>query len=99
MAAGMAIVTTKGTGREEVVGDAALPVSPKSPTEIREALSRLICDPALCEEPGRNAGRWLENCFGWHVIGRQYAELYEDVLRVGKANRCSVGWARNHGIQ
>src|SRR3970040_110398 len=56
MAAGMAIITTKGTGCEEVVGGVALLVSPKNPTEIREALSRLICKPALREELGRTAG-------------------------------------------
>ena len=86
MAAGMAIITTKGTGCEEVVGGVALLVSPKNPTEIREALSRLICKPALREELGRNARRRLENCFSWQAIGRQYAELYENFARVGKAN-------------
>jgi glycosyltransferase involved in cell wall biosynthesis len=85
MAAGMAIITTKGTGCEEVVGGVALLVSPKNPTEIREALSRLICKPALREELGRNARRRLENCFSWQAIGRQYAELYENFATVGKA--------------
>lgn len=85
MAAGMAIITTKGTGCEEVVGDAALLVRPKNPTEIREALSRLICKPLLREELGRNAIKRIENCFSWQAIGRQYAELYENVARVGKS--------------
>lgn len=84
MAAGMAIVTTKGTGCEEVVGDAALLVPPANPAEIRVALFRLVRDPALRGELGRNARRRLENCFGWQAVGRRYAELYENVARIGR---------------
>jgi glycosyltransferase involved in cell wall biosynthesis len=87
MAAGMAIITTKGTGCEEVVGDAALLVQPKDPAEIRTALSRLISNPALREELGGNARRQVENLFSWQAVGRQYADLYEKVAMAGKKDR------------
>jgi glycosyltransferase involved in cell wall biosynthesis len=77
MAASMAIITTKGTGCEEVVGDTALLVKSRDPTAIREALTRLIGEPDLCKELGKAARRRLENNFNWTVVAKQYADLYD----------------------
>jgi glycosyltransferase involved in cell wall biosynthesis len=77
MAAGMAIITTKGTGCAEVVGDTALLVESRNPAAIREALNRLIPDPDLCKGLGQAARRRLENNFSWTAIAERYADLYE----------------------
>jgi glycosyltransferase involved in cell wall biosynthesis len=77
MAASMAIITTKGTGCEEVVGDTALLVKSRDPTAIREALTRLIGEPDLCKELGKAARERLENNFNWTVVAKQYADLYD----------------------
>ncbi len=77
MAAGMAIVTTKGTGCAEVVGDAALLVESRNPMAIREALDRLVSNPDFCKELGQTARGRLENNFSWHAVAEQYSDLYE----------------------
>ena len=77
MRAGLAIVTTRGTGCAEVVGDAALLVEPCSVEAIRSAINRLTGDSALRESLGRAAQARLESNFSWSVVARRYVELYE----------------------
>jgi glycosyltransferase involved in cell wall biosynthesis len=76
MAAGLAIVTTEGTGCAEVVGRAALLVPPKDPGAIRQALRRLIEDEARCRALGEAAQRRLEERFSWTGVARAYEQLY-----------------------
>lgn len=80
MAAGMAIVTTKGTGCAEVVGDAAVLVPVRDPEAIREALIALDADRERREALGRAARRRFEERFAWPAVARRYAALYEDVV-------------------
>jgi glycosyltransferase involved in cell wall biosynthesis len=75
MAAGLAIVTTKGTGCAEVVGDSALLVRPGSPGDIRAALDRLTTDPGLCAANGSAARTRLERHFAWAAVARQYRDV------------------------
>jgi glycosyltransferase involved in cell wall biosynthesis len=83
MAAGMAIVTSAGTGCAEVVGDAGLLVPPRDPAAVRDALSVLAADPARCDTLGRAARRRLEERFGWPAVGRRYVALYEETVAGG----------------
>lgn len=82
MAAGCAIVTTKGHGCEEVVGDCAELVTPGSVDadrcvqEIRAALKRLTGDPTYCAELGMRARRRLDENFAWSAVARKYLEIY-----------------------
>ena len=77
MAAEMAIVTTKGTGCEEVVGDAAVLVDPGDVAAIRREIRRLVQQPSICRELGQAARKRLEENFGWETIARRYVALYE----------------------
>lgn len=79
MTAGMAIVTTSGTGCEEVVGDAALVVPPRDADALRRALKRLVDDPELTARLGRAARRRIESRFSWSTVGAQYSDLLETV--------------------
>ena len=82
MSAGCAIVTTSGHGCEEVVGDAALLVTPGSTDrercirELREALRSLTTDRARTEALGVRARRRLDDNFAWNAVARAYVELY-----------------------
>ena len=80
MASGLAIITTEGTGCAEVVGDAALLVSPKDPGAIKHALSRLIRDVALQRALGAAGRRRLTEHFSWAMVAQQYARLYAEHL-------------------
>jgi glycosyltransferase involved in cell wall biosynthesis len=77
MRAGLAIVTTRGTGCEEVVGDAALLVEQRSAESLRSAITRLSADAALRESLGRAARARMESKFSWAAIAKRYVELYQ----------------------
>ena len=82
MSAGMAIITTKGTGCAEVVGDTALLVEPRDTAAIREALVRLVGDPELCGRMGASARTRLEANFTWPAVARHYLDCYAEYVRV-----------------
>jgi glycosyltransferase involved in cell wall biosynthesis len=77
MTAGLAIVTTKGTGCAEVVGDAALLVPPKDAAALRAAVCRLLGDPALRTALGAAARRRVVENFGWPAVAQQYLAVYQ----------------------
>jgi len=76
MAAGLAIVTTRGTGCAEVVGDTALLVEPGDPAQMRAALLALIRDPERARRLGRAARRRVESEFSWRSVAERYLGLY-----------------------
>ncbi len=80
MAAGLAIVTSEGTGCAEVVGNAARLVPPKDPAAIRAALLALIHDPECCQELGRTARDRVEKHFGWRIVASRYADVFRTVV-------------------
>lgn len=79
MAAGMAIITTEGTGCAEVVGEAAILVKPRDPHAIRQALELLVANPQMCRELGQRARQRLAANFAWPAIARRHNELYDTV--------------------
>lgn len=79
MAAGLAIVTTRGTGCAEVVGNAALLVPPGDVPAIREALAFLVDDPERCRKLGMEGRNRMEECFSWSAVASQYVAQYERV--------------------
>lgn len=80
MRAGLAIVTTRGTGCAEVVGDTAILVKPRNIESIRSALTRLTSDPELCRLLGNAARARIESKFSWTAVANRYLELYESCL-------------------
>jgi glycosyltransferase involved in cell wall biosynthesis len=86
MAAGLAVVTTRGTGCAEVVGDTGVLVEPHDASQIRDALLALTRDPERCRELGRAARRRIETELAWPVVARRYEELYR-THRAGAARK------------
>ena len=76
MDAGLAIVTTRGTGCSEVVGEAAMLVEPHDPVGLRRALKFLLEEPGRIRGLGRMARARLAAEFGWPTIAERYLELY-----------------------
>ena len=77
MAAGLAIITTQGTGCAEVIGDAGVLVKPKDSESIRKALIGLINAPDTAKELGQAARSRLENHYSWTAVADQYSEIYK----------------------
>lgn len=76
MAAGLAIVTTRGTGCEEVVGDAGVLVEPGDVDGLRSALAGLTSDPDQCRRLGRAARERLAQRYAWPIVADRYVEVY-----------------------
>lgn len=77
MAAGLAIVTTAGTGCAEVVGDAGLLVPVRDARALAVALKRLVDDPILRQSLGAAARRRIEANFTWRAVAERYVEEYQ----------------------
>jgi glycosyltransferase involved in cell wall biosynthesis len=86
MAAGMPIVTTRGTGCEEVVGDSALLVPAGDPAATGEALSRLAGDAALRFRLGDAARARVEDRFSWEAVTSAYLGIYREAAGTGNAD-------------
>ncbi len=89
MAAGLAIITSQGTGCAEVVGDAALLVPAKDPHAITRALQRLIHEPELRRSLGGAARRRIEENFTWSAVAGRY--LAEYARHAARPDGWSVG--------
>ena len=85
MAAGLAIITTAGTGCEEVVGPTALLVPPRNAARIRAAIERLLAEPALCDELGRAAQARVRGIYSWRSVVDRYVETYERAVRIARS--------------
>lgn len=79
MTAGLAIITTKSTGCEEVVGDSAVLVDAGNSVAIAERLAELVADPVLCERLGTQARRRLCELFDWPRVAEQYQRVFDSV--------------------
>lgn len=83
MAAGLAIITTQGTGCAEVVGEAGLLVPEKDAAAIAAALRQLIEQPNRCEALGQAARRRLEERFSRPAVAQQYLKVYKQAAGQG----------------
>ncbi len=80
MNAGLAIITTNLRGCPEVVADTGLLVPPRDPAALREALQRLLADPAEVARLGDAARRRIADLFDWPIVRAQYEECYGEAV-------------------
>lgn len=75
LASGRAIVASRIAGIPNVMfdGENGLLVEPENPTELAEALDRLIEDPSLRKKLGREARYHALNRYTWKHTGSKYA--------------------------
>jgi glycosyltransferase involved in cell wall biosynthesis len=78
MAAGVPVVTSNTSCLPEIAGDGALPVDPRSPSEIGAALNRVLGDPALSARLAA-AGRQRAQRYRWEECARRSLEFFEKV--------------------
>jgi glycosyltransferase involved in cell wall biosynthesis len=80
MAAGAAVVTSKGTATEEVLGAAGLAVDPLDPAAVADALAAVVDDPAVRSRLGA-AAQARAAAFTWERTAALTADAYCEVLR------------------
>jgi alpha-1,3-rhamnosyl/mannosyltransferase len=78
MAAGVAVITSDVSSLPEVAGNAALLVDPRSQSELRAALVRLMGSPDLRKALGL-AGRARAQAFRWEACAAKSLEFFHDV--------------------
>ncbi len=78
MAAGVAVITSNVSSLPEVAGNAALLVDPRSQSELRAALVRLLGSADLRQALGM-AGRERAREFRWEVCARKSLEFFRHV--------------------
>ncbi|MCG9082778.1 glycosyltransferase [Laribacter hongkongensis] len=69
-----------GTSFVNLHGETGFVVPPESPEALAHAMNALLDDGVLAEKFGRAARRRYEVLFSGHVLGKAYAQLYQDVL-------------------
>ncbi len=79
MAAGVASVTSNVSSMPEVSAGSALLVDPRSQTELRDALLRLLTTPALRQELGERGRAYAAAHYRWPLIARRSWEFFERV--------------------
>lgn len=79
LAAGVPVVTSNLSALPEVAGDAAVLADPRSPAELRDALSRLLLSPDLRADLARR-GRCRARQFRWEECAAQSLRFFESLL-------------------
>jgi glycosyltransferase involved in cell wall biosynthesis len=80
MALGKPLVATRIGGIPETVGDGGLIVEPGDPVSLAATLTRLLRDPALCQQLGRAARAKAERDFAAPVVAQQVLAVYQQAL-------------------
>jgi len=81
MAANLAIITTKGTGCEEVIGDAGLLVPVRDPDAIRSALLKIAGKQDVIDQLGKAARERVIGEFDWSVVTNRYLDVYRSAVK------------------
>jgi glycosyltransferase involved in cell wall biosynthesis len=79
MASGTPVITSNVSSLPEVVGDAALLIDPMNPTEIADAMWRVLQDPALRSDLIRR-GCARVKAFSWERSVARTREVYAEVI-------------------
>lgn len=81
MACGVPVVATDSSSLPEVVGDAGLLVPPRDPGALRDALAKVLADPALAAELGAR-GRQRAAGFTWSAAAAAIDEVFGEALTI-----------------
>jgi len=78
MAAGVPVVTSRTSSLPEIVDDAALLVDPRSPSEIRLAIEKLLTSAMLRQQLSA-AGTARAQQFRWEICARKSLEFFHKI--------------------
>lgn len=76
MAAGIPVITSNSSCLPEVAGDGALLVDPRSATEIREAMEKLLISPTLRKRLGAAGFERAQHEYRWEICARKSLEFF-----------------------
>ena len=82
MACGCPVITSSSTGCQEVAGDAAILVNPRSVDEITTAMERLLSDESL-QNSLRKKGLERVQQFTWKRSAKKHLKVFECAINKG----------------
>lgn len=86
--AGLPVVTTNTTGCPEIVRDGITGfVTPYDANALAEKTLRLMNDPKLRQDMGKEAQRWIQRTFNWDQMADKYAQVFREVIGQSPASR------------
>jgi glycosyltransferase involved in cell wall biosynthesis len=91
MASGVPVVTTNTSSIPEVVGEAALMVSPHNVPQLAQTMGRVLNDDALWQELS-SLGRIQVRRFNWYRVARNTLAVYYEVYN-SASNKSDVSKA------
>jgi len=80
MACGTPVLCSNVTSLPEVAGDAALFYDPRKPTEIADAIGRIVDDPALAEDLAKRGYQRVAAFSDPSEMARQYLRVFREAL-------------------
>jgi alpha-1,3-rhamnosyl/mannosyltransferase len=78
MAAGVPVITSNISALPEIAGGAALLVDPRSPTELRDSLTRLLLQPEMRTRM-MDRGRERAQRFRWEICAAKSLQFFQTV--------------------
>jgi glycosyltransferase involved in cell wall biosynthesis len=93
MAAGIPVVATRVGGNPELVTErTGLLVAPNDVEELALAIHRLLCDPILRQQFGREAYLLAQSNFTRQRMRQRHEELYRELLERKRWKRTNSAW-------
>ncbi|GGM93290.1 glycosyl transferase family 1 [Thermopolyspora flexuosa] len=93
MACGTPLIASRTGALPEVVGDAAILVTPGDAEELAAALRRLHDSPELREKVGRAGYDRVQERFTWRVVAKRTVEAYREAIAARAARTARKGAA------
>ena len=78
MASGIPVITSNSSSLPDVVGDAAIKVTPSDYGEIALSMAKL-CDPAVAAHHSEQ-GKKQASQFSWEQVGEHVVSIYREIL-------------------
>ncbi len=94
MAAGLAVITTRVGGPDEIVRDwyNGVKVAPNNVDEIINVAKILLSNDELRRNIARNARDSVNRWYSWQSIARWTKKVYQDVLRESESTKWVSLW-------
>jgi len=80
MSCGVAVVSTNGGALPEIVGDNAMVVPTRDSKALADAASKLLEEPSLREDMGKEAREHIKQCFSWEACAKNMTKYYENII-------------------
>lgn len=86
MAAGLPVVASNFPLWKKIIegSKCGICVDPTNPEEVREACIKLITNPSMAEEMGRNGHEAVINEYSWQGEEKKLCALYDEICRNGE---------------